>query len=459
MRKQYRKTEFEATQQVVKFFEALLRASADGIVVTDATQSIVMVNDAFCGFFGRQWREVVETSLFTWLEQLDDSSVERWAELEKKAHFEGSCRNIEFQMTTMNAVKYFSVNASVLERVADEERGVIVSMWRDITERKQAEEALRNSETRYRAIVTDQTELICRYNPQGTITFVNEACCRYFSKRQDELIGQNFWSFFLDEEDQKSKARIASLGPENPAVPIERCVTLASGENSWQQWTDRAIFDENGKLLECQSVGRDITDLKYAQEKLKRINMELEKRVDNRTRELTHANVKLRQEIRERKRVEKTLLKMEKKLEANTCHLEEVNTALKILLRQREQDKKDLEENILTNVRFLILPFIERLKQSHLNNDQLNCTEILLANVNQIVSPFLKKLNSRFLDLTPLEIKIASMVKEGKTTKEIAEILFLSVNTVTSYRYRLRSKFGLRNTKTNLHTFLQSLAD
>jgi len=459
MRKQHRKSEIEATQQVVKFFEALLRASADGIVVTDATQSIVMVNDAFCAFFGRRWREVVETSLFTWLEQLDDNSVERWVALEKKVHLESSCRNVEFQMKTVDAVRYYNVNASVLERVADEERDVIVSMWRDVTERKQAEEALRNSEARYRAIVTDQTELICRYHPEGTITFVNEACCRYFDKRQDELTGQSFWFFFLDEDHQKGKARIASLGPDKPAMPIERCVTIASGENRWQQWTDRAIFDENGKLLECQSVGRDITDLKCAREELKRINTELEKRVDNRTREIVRANEKLRQEIKERKRVAKTLLKREKELQSNSCHLEEVNTALKILLRQREQDKKDLEENILSNVRFLILPFIERLKQSRLNNHQVTCTEILQANVNQIVSPFLKKLNSRFLGLTPLEIKIASMVKAGKTTKEIAEILYLSVNTVTSYRYRLRCKFGLRNTKTNLHTFLQSLSD
>jgi PAS domain S-box-containing protein len=459
MRKQHRKSELEATQQVVKFFETLLRASADGIVVTDATQSIVMVNDAFCNFFERQWREVVETSLFTWLEQFDDNAVERWVALEKKVHFEGSCRNVEFRMTAMDAARHFSVNASVLERVADEESGVTLSMWRDITDRKQAEEALRDSEARYRAIVTDQTELICRYNPDGTITFVNEACRRYFNKRPDELTGQSFWSFFLDEDHQKNKAHMASLGPDNPAMPAERCAALASGEYRWQQWTDRAIFDESGHLLECQSVGRDITDLKCAQEELKRMNTELEKRVDNRTREIVRANEKLRQEIKERKRVAKTLLKREKELQANSCHLEEVNTALKILLRQREQDKKDLEENILSNVRFLILPFIERLKQSRLNNHQVTCTEILQANVNQIVSPFLKKLNSRFLGLTPLEIKIASMVRAGKTTKEIAEILYLSVNTVTSYRYRLRCKFGLRNTKTNLHTFLQSLSD
>lgn len=333
MRKKSRKGELEATQQTVKFFETLLRASADGILISDATQTIVMVNDAFCSFLGRQWREVVETSMFTWLEQFDTNSLNRWAELEKHVHFEGSCSNVEFQMTAKNGVKHFSVNASLLERIADEERGVIISIW------------------------------------------------------------------------------------------------------------------------------HDITDLKGAEEALKRVNEELEKRVEERTSELVSLNEKLRQEIKERKRVEKILRNREKELESKSLHLEEVNTALKILLQQREQDKKDLEESILSNVKFLILPHIERLKGSRLNRNQMTCAEILQTNLNQIVSPFLKTLTSEFLGLTPLEIKIAGMVKEGKTTKEIAQILYLSTNTVTSYRYRLRRKLGLKNTKTNLHSYLLSLSE
>lgn len=333
MKKQRRKGELEATQQTVKFFETLLRASADGIVISDATQTIVMVNDTFCSFLGRQWRDVVETSMFNWLEQFDANSLDRWAELEKRVHCEGSCSNVEFQMTAKSGMRYFSVNASLLERIAEEERGVIVSIW------------------------------------------------------------------------------------------------------------------------------RDITDLKCAEETLKRVNEELEKRVEERTSELVSSNEKLRQEIKKRKRVERILRNREKELESKSLHLEEVNTALKILLQQREQDKKDLEESILSNVKFLILPHIERLKGSRLNRNQMTSAEILQTNLNQIVSPFLKTLTSKFLGLTPLEIKIAGMVKEGKTTKEIAQILYLSTNTVTSYRYRLRRKLGLKNTKTNLHSYLLSLSE
>lgn len=143
MNEQPRKSELEGRQQTVKFFETLLRASTDGIVVSDAMQNIVVVNEAFCAFFGWRWRDVIETSLFVWLEQLDAGASRRWAELEQRVHREGACHDIEFQVGTKEGGRHLSVNASLLERAADEERGIIISTWRDVTERVRAEEGLR----------------------------------------------------------------------------------------------------------------------------------------------------------------------------------------------------------------------------------------------------------------------------------------------------------------------------
>ena len=143
MSKRLGKGELEATRQTVKFLETLLRASADGIVIMDSTNTIIVVNETFCNFFGRQWRDVVETSMFSWLEQLDVNALNRWSELAKKVRLEGFCRNAEFEMTTKDKVSHFSVNASLLERVADEDPGVIISIWRDVTEYKHLEKALR----------------------------------------------------------------------------------------------------------------------------------------------------------------------------------------------------------------------------------------------------------------------------------------------------------------------------
>ncbi len=141
MSKQFRKGELEATQQTIKFFETLLRASSDGIVITDVAQNIIVVNEAFCALFGRRWREVVETNLFIWLEQLeagpDANALLRWAELEQRVHLAGVCHGVEFQIGSMEGTKdekkYLSVNASLMERVANEEKGTIISIWRDVT--------------------------------------------------------------------------------------------------------------------------------------------------------------------------------------------------------------------------------------------------------------------------------------------------------------------------------------
>ncbi|MCC7210989.1 MAG: EAL domain-containing protein [Candidatus Brocadia sp.] len=134
-----KKSEREVMQQTIKFFDNLLRASIDGILITDATHHIIVANEAFCNLIGQQHRDVIETNLFCWLERLDPHGISRWTELVNEIHRKGSCRNVEFvTKPDSRALKYLSVNASLLEKVATEETGVIMSIWRDVTEQKQA---------------------------------------------------------------------------------------------------------------------------------------------------------------------------------------------------------------------------------------------------------------------------------------------------------------------------------
>jgi len=136
--------------------------------------------------------------------------------------------------------------------------------------------------------------------------------------------------------------------------------------------------------------------------------------------------------------------------------LEEMNTALKVLLKKREEDKKELEEKVIYNVKEMVQPFMEKLGRTRLDERQRVFLEILESNLNDIVSPFAKKLSTRYLNLTPSEIQIANLVKHGKTTKEIADLLSLSTRTIESHRDSIRKKLGIKNQKANLRTHLMS---
>mgnify|MGYP001815282930 FL=1 len=136
--------------------------------------------------------------------------------------------------------------------------------------------------------------------------------------------------------------------------------------------------------------------------------------------------------------------------------LEEMNTALKVLLKKREEDKNELEEKVIYNVKEMVQPFMEKLGRTRLDDRQRTFLEIMESNLDDIVSPFAKKLSTRYLNLTPSEIQIANLVKHGKTTKEIAELLSLSTRTIESHRDSIRKKLGIKNQKANLRTHLMS---
>jgi len=145
----------------------------------------------------------------------------------------------------------------------------------ELEERKQAEAALRQSQERYRAIVEDQTELIARFQPDGTLTFINEAYCRYFGQSRSEIIGNRYRHFIFPEDLEKIKQLLDSLNLENPVGTVEHRVVVAR-EVRWMQWINRAIFDDQGQFVEFQAAGRDITERKQAQKALERLSRQNE---------------------------------------------------------------------------------------------------------------------------------------------------------------------------------------
>ena len=154
------------------------------------------------------------------------------------------------------------------------------------------------------------------------------------------------------------------------------------------------------------------------------------------------------------KNIEETLRKNEIELELKAKSLEDTNIALKVLLKQNERDKRELEEMVLINIKRQILPSIEKLKKMGPNSRQRTYLEILESNVNDIASPLLRQLSSKYINLTPQEIQVATFVKDGKTTKEIAEIMNISPHSVHFHRKSIRKKLGLHEKKANLRSHL-----
>ena len=133
----------------------------------------------------------------------------------------------------------------------------------------QAAASLRRSQEQYRSVVEGQSDLICRFLPDGTYTFVNDAYCRYFQRSAGELLGQKFWQFLPAYQRPISEAFLAAITPEHPVASIEQHVAGPGGEGRWIEWTERGYFDERGRVVELQAVGHDITDRKRTEEVIK----------------------------------------------------------------------------------------------------------------------------------------------------------------------------------------------
>ncbi len=322
----------------------------------------------------------------------------------------------------------------------------------DITDRKKMEEELRIKDF----AVSSSIQGIVIGDLMGNITYVNSAFLELWGDDDaSEIIGKSAISFAVDQE-QAEKALEAVLDKGYWRDEVD--VMIKDGSIITVLVSANLVKGAEHNPICMMASFMDITDRKVAEAKLEAANEELEARVMERTRELLRMNERLVAEVEERKLSAKALIEKEEELRLQTINLQETNTALKILLKQREQDKEDLEDKVLSNVKNLILPYIEKLNETRVNSKQKTYLDILESNVNEIVSPYLQKLSGHLLkNLTPMQVQVADLVKAGKTTKEIADLLRLSDRAIEFHRNNIRDQLGLKSKKINLRNFLLSL--
>ncbi|MGP8152715.1 MAG: PAS domain-containing protein [Smithella sp.] len=322
----------------------------------------------------------------------------------------------------------------------------------DITRSKQAIEELRIKDYAIKSSIS----AIAIGNLNGHIAYINDSLLRLWGNDDPtEIIGRPITTFAQSE--QEAEAILQSV-LDNGNWMGEVSGYARDGRLLTVQLSAQMVTNDEGQpiCLMCSFV--DVTEKNLAQAALQKTMEELEERVAERTQELTEANANLRREIEERKLAEQGLLNKEKELQINALHLEESNIALKVLLNQREKDKNEVEENVLANVRGLLLPCLEKLRQSRLNDEQRIYVDILDTNLRNIVSPFMQRLSSQYMNLTPTEIQVAGLVREGKTSKEIASLINVSDRGIEFHRNNIRRKLGISQSKKNLRTYLLSLS-
>jgi PAS domain S-box-containing protein len=334
----------------------------------------------------------------------------------------------------------------------------IVEYVRNITERMEAEQALKESEQRFRTVADFTYDWESWVAPDGTYQYVSPSCQRISGYSANEfLTDAKFLEKMVHPDDRKLlirhlKDEIESMDAET----IEFRIITQNGNERWVAHICQPVYGDDGSFLGRRSSNRDITEKKRGETALRKAHGELEKRVKERTAELIKTNKELRKEISNRKKAEKALKQKGMELEAKTIGLEEANTALKVLLKQREEDKVELEEKVLLNVRELVFPYLEKLKMKKLGEKQRAYIGIIESNLNDIVSPFVHGLSSKLIKLSPTELQVTNLIKQGNTTKEIAEIMNLASSTIDFHRNNIRKKIGIKNKRINLKTYLSS---
>lgn len=304
---------------------------------------------------------------------------------------------------TSEKIKAFSVGGVDYITKPFESLEVEARIKAQLTIREQERLLRESAETQLRALVQAMNDVILVIHKNGKFSTIDAQ-----KPGRVYVEGDNFEGEILS---QAYDAGIAALLVKNvqrslksrKTVNIEYSVAHDDGES----WFTAAISPITQDLALC--VARDITELKLTQEKL----------------------------------------------EAKTVRLEEINTTLNILIEKMKESSKNLEETMFSNIRTFVLPHVENLKKMRLNDVQVAYVDLIQSNLNKLASPLIHDM--RQFNLTPMEIQVANLIKDGRTTKDIANLLHTSKVAIDNHRYNIRKKLGINNKKENLRSFFLSI--
>jgi PAS domain S-box-containing protein len=258
----------KALKESEEQYRSLFESSHEALLLLENTRFKKCNSKAVALFGCTKMKEIAGRSLidFSPVVQPDRAGSEQKFQEKISEALGDSTQVFDWEFTRLDGNPVHS--EVTLNRVIIGGKTLLQAIVRDVSERKRAEDALKKSERIYRTVVEDQNELISRFRPDGTQLFVNEAFCQYFKKSREELIGKKFFPRIPAEDHRQVREHFASLKKENPSAIDTHRAIMPDGSLRWQRWSDRAIFDKRGSIVEYQSVGQDITEQKRAEDAL-----------------------------------------------------------------------------------------------------------------------------------------------------------------------------------------------
>ncbi|MBX2863993.1 MAG: PAS domain-containing protein [Leptolyngbyaceae cyanobacterium MAG.088] len=271
-----------------QFFE-LYDLAPEGYIVTDTDGIIQQINQTARTLLDRRQRWLIGKPMGALIAQADSQKFYR---LLSRLQQGATVQN--FDLSLHSYKRQYIHGSFTIAPIKDHQSQLLGFRWlfRDLSDQRQTAITLQTSEVQYRSIVEDQTELICRSLADTRITFTNKAFCHYFDRSPMRVMGTRFLNMVALADREMVTWELAALNRDNPVTTLEHRVTLPSGELRWQSWVHQALFDENGDFFQFQSVGRDITDQKQAQEGLRQREAQLRRVTDSLPVLLTYINAK-----------------------------------------------------------------------------------------------------------------------------------------------------------------------
>jgi PAS domain S-box-containing protein len=409
-----RKTFESRLKESENLYRAIFETTGTATIITEEDMTISLMNSEFerlTGYRKEEWEGKRK-----WTDYIPKEYLSLMKKYHKLRRLEPNAapRNYEHKIICSNG-KILNIFLTV-DMIPGTTKSVASHI--DITRWKKAEEKLRESEDLYRVIFETTGTATVIIEEDMTISLLNSEFERMTGYRREEWEGKKKWTDYVVKEDLLKMMEYHARRRVDPStVPrnYEHGLIDSHGRTRHILLTVDMIPGTKKSVASFM----DVTDWKEAEEGLK---------------------------------------KREEELQIKSRNLSELNSALRVLLKQREEDREEFEEKVTANVKEFVLPYVERIKKSKILEKDMAYVSILESNLNDIISPFSRKLSSKYMQLTPKEVQIAYLIKEGKTSKEIAEIMNTSKCAIDIHRYRLRNKLGLNNKKANLRTHLTNIS-